>query len=508
MTVKTQRETGTIKWYNRKKGFGFITPDAGAEDIFLHHSALQRSSQAHVEPGDRITFFIEQRKQGPSAVDVSRADGQTPAAERENGNGHTPAAERESGKQNGNGNGHSHSNGNGVHTPAAERESVSGDGGFSDIPLIDSLRRAIQDAGYTEPTPIQVQAIPYVLDGRDLMGCAQTGTGKTAAFALPILDHLATHSNGNGHKKVARPIRVLVVSPTRELAIQIAESFRDYGKYTGLTNTIVYGGVKQNAQVKALQKGVDILVATPGRLLDLMGQGYVKLDRVEVLVLDEADRMLDMGFIHDMRRIVKAVPDKRQTLMFSATLVGEIKKLANEFLHDPVEVTVSPEQPTVEAIEQQLYFTNKKKKQALLEHLLKDPALSRVLVFSRTKHGANRIVKNLSQRGVRAEPIHGNKSQGARQQALTNFRKGKTRVLVATDVAARGIDVDLISHVIQFDLPNEPETYVHRIGRTGRAGEDGIAIAFCADDERAYLRDIEKLIKLRVPVVKDHNFQP
>ncbi len=488
MTVKTERETGTIKWYNRKKGFGFITPDAGAEDIFLHHSALQRSSQAHVEPGDRITFFIEQRKKGPSAVEVSRVDGDSPAPAHENGNGRSNA------KQNGNGNGNGHT------APGVET-------GFADLALIDGLQRAIRDAGYDEPTPIQAQAIPYVLDGRDLMGCAQTGTGKTAAFALPILDHLATSPNGNGHKKVARPIRVLVVSPTRELAIQIAESFRDYGKYTGLTNTIVYGGVKQNAQVKALQKGVDILVATPGRLLDLMGQGYVKLDRVEVLVLDEADRMLDMGFIHDMRRIVQAVPKDRQTLMFSATLVGEIKKLAKDFLRDPVEVTVSPEQPTVEAIEQSVYFTTKKKKQALLEYLLKDPALSRVLVFSRTKHGANRIVKNLSQRGIQAEPIHGNKSQGARQQALANFRKGRTRVLVATDVAARGIDVDLISHVIQFDLPNEPETYVHRIGRTGRAGEEGIAISFCADEERAFLRDIEKLIKTRVPVVKDHNFR-
>ncbi|MBN1120768.1 MAG: DEAD/DEAH box helicase [Anaerolineae bacterium] len=497
MTVKTERETGTIKWYNRKKGFGFITPDAGAEEIFLHHSALQRSSQAHVEPGDRITFFIEQRKKGPSAVDVSRVDGQSSAPARENGNG------RSNGKQNGNGNGNGHS----VQTPVAEREHVSADGGFSELDLIDSIQRAIRDAGYDEPTPIQTQAIPYVLDGRDMMGCAQTGTGKTAAFALPIINHLATSHNGNGHKKVARPIRALVVSPTRELAIQIADNFRDYGKYTSLTNTIVYGGVKQHAQVKALQKGVDILVATPGRLLDLMGQGFIKLDRVEVLVLDEADRMLDMGFIHDMRRIVKAVPDKRQTLMFSATMVGEIKKLANEFLHDPVEVTVSPEQPTVEAIEQSVYFTTKKKKQALLEHLLKDPALSRVLVFSRTKHGANRIVKNLVQRGIHAEPIHGNKSQGARQQALKNFRKGKTRVLVATDVAARGIDVDLISHVIQFDLPNEPETYVHRIGRTGRAGEDGIAISFCGDDERAYLRDIEKLIKTHVPVVKDHNYR-
>jgi ATP-dependent RNA helicase RhlE len=343
-----------------------------------------------------------------------------------------------------------------------------------------------------------------------LLGCAQTGTGKTAAFALPILQRLGTHtseltrSNGNGKKRSKRPVRVLVLSPTRELAIQIGESFSTYGRHTGLTNTVIFGGVGQNPQVQALQRGVDIVIATPGRLLDLMGQGHINLEHVEVLVLDEADRMLDMGFIHDVRRIVREVPKRRQTLLFSATMPRAIVELAGSILHDPIEVSVSPEQPTVESIEQGVFFVTRKKKQALLEHLLGDSDVTRVLVFSRTKHGANRIVKHLTKRGIRAEPIHGNKSQTARQKALRNFRTGKTRVLVATDVASRGIDVDDISHVIQFDLPNEPETYVHRIGRTGRAGAEGIALAFCSEEERPYLRDIEKLIRMRVPIIQEH----
>jgi ATP-dependent RNA helicase RhlE len=380
---------------------------------------------------------------------------------------------------------------------------------FTDLDLDDNLLRAVRETGYEEPTPIQVQAIPFALAGRDVMGCAQTGTGKTAAFALPVLQRLGrAHpgSNGNG-KKSKRRARALVVSPTRELAIQISDSFRTYGRHTGLNNAVIYGGVGQNTQVNAVRAGVDILVATPGRLLDLMGQGHVSLSDIEVLVLDEADRMLDMGFIHDIRRIVKAMPEKRQTMLFSATLPREIVDLAGSILHNPVEVSVSPEQPTVEAIEQAVYFVPKTKKQALLEKLIQDSSVTRALVFTRTKHGADRVVRNLKKVGVKAEPIHGNKSQNARQQALKNFRAGKTRVLVATDVASRGIDVDDISHVIQFDLPNEPETYVHRIGRTGRAGAGGVALAFCAEGERDFLRDIERLIQTRVPVVQEHAYR-
>jgi ATP-dependent RNA helicase RhlE len=299
----------------------------------------------------------------------------------------------------------------------------------------------------------------------------------------------------------------LVLAPTRELAIQIGDFFSAYGQYTGLKNTVIYGGVGQNPQVKALQRGVDILTATPGRLIDLIGQGYVKLGQVEILVLDEADRMLDMGFIHDVRRIVKLVPTNRQTLLFSATIPKAIVELSRSILHDPIQVTVTPRKPTVESIEQAVCFVPKKQKQALLKHVLKDPAVTRALVFTRTKHGANRVVKQLNRAGVAAEPIHGNKSQTARQRSLKNFRNGKTRVLVATDVVARGIDVELISHVIQFDLPNEPETYLHRIGRTGRAGAGGVALAFCEDKERPYLRDIEKLIRMPVPINRDHPHQ-
>jgi ATP-dependent RNA helicase RhlE len=467
MSTHTQRSTGTIKWYNRKKGFGFVTPDTGVGDIFLHHSALQRSHQATIDTGDRVAFSIEQRQKGPSAAEVTQLE-------------------------------------EAISQP--EQDQAEGDHHFADLNLTSTLLHAVRDAGYFEPTPIQIQAIPDVLAGRDIMGCAQTGTGKTAAFALPILQRLSGtngkhHSNGNRKK---RPVRALVLSPTRELAIQIADSFSTYGQYTGLTNTVIYGGVGQNPQVQTLRRGVDILVATPGRLLDLMGQGHVTFDHVEVLVLDEADRMLDMGFIHDVRRVVRAVPDNRQTLLFSATMPRAIVELASSILHNPIEVSVSPEQPAVEAIEQAVYFVSKQKKQALLEHLLKDSSVTRALVFTRTKHGANRVVKHLTRKGIHAEPIHGNKSQTARQRALKNFRAGKTRVLVATDVASRGIDVEHISHVIQFDLPNEPETYVHRIGRTGRAGADGIALAFCAESERPYLKDIEKLIRMRVPVIRKH----
>nr|MDO8111024.1 DEAD/DEAH box helicase [Candidatus Sigynarchaeota archaeon] len=335
----------------------------------------------------------------------------------------------------------------------------------------------------------------------------------TAAFALPILHNLANQqstaprTNEKSKKSPKREIRVLVLAPTRELAIQTGEFFTEYSQFSKLTNTVIYGGVGQNPQVEALQRGIDILTATPGRLLDLMNQGFVHLDHVEVLVLDEGDRMLDMGFIHDVRRIVNSVPAKRQTMLFSATIPREIIELASSILHDPANISVTPEQPTVEAITQFVYFVAKKKKQQLLTHLLKDKAIIRALVFTRTKHGANKVVKLLGRDGIIAEPIHGNKSQTARQKALEDFREGSTRVLVATDVASRGIDVEEISHVIQFDLPTEPETYVHRIGRTGRAGLAGIALAFCDDDERPMLKEIERLIRKHVPVVADHPFK-
>jgi len=383
---------------------------------------------------------------------------------------------------------------------------------FTNLGIIEPILRALTAEGYQTPTPIQEQAIPILLRGKDLLGCAQTGTGKTAAFALPILQRLAASSNGhrpNGQRRgrPTRPTRALVLSPTRELAIQIGDSFSVYGRHTGLTNTVIFGGVGQNPQVKALQRGVDILVATPGRLLDLMGQDVVALDQVEVLVLDEADRMLDMGFIHDVKRILAKVPQPRQTLLFSATLPPEIVDLAADILRDPVQVSVTPEQPTVEAIEQAVYFVPKQKKQALLEHVLRDAGVSRALVFTRTKHGADGVTRQLERANVRAEAIHGNKTQSAREKALSNFKRGRTRVLVATDIAARGIDIVELSHVINFDLPNEPESYVHRIGRTGRAGASGIAWSFCSFEERPFLAGIERLIRKHLPVAAEHPFR-
>ena len=373
---------------------------------------------------------------------------------------------------------------------------------FQDLKLIDPLLRAVRTEGYDEPTPIQKQAIPYVLSGRDLVGCAQTGTGKTAAFALPILQNL-TQSRSDRQN---RAIRVLVLSPTRELAAQIGESFTLYGRHTGLKSTVIFGGVGQQPQVDAVRRGVDILVATPGRLLDLMNQGVIRLDTIEVFVLDEADRMLDMGFIHDVRRVIRKLPRKRQTLLFSATMPQDIQDLADDILIDPVRVEVTPQATTVEKIDQSVFFVNKKDKCALLEHLLSDNAIRRVLVFTRTKHGANKLVKQLDRASIQAEAIHGNKSQTARTLALANFKAGKTRVLVATDIAARGLDVEDVTHVINYDLPNEPESYVHRIGRTARAGASGVAYSFCDVEERKYLRDIEKLIRLRVPLVTEHPY--
>jgi ATP-dependent RNA helicase RhlE len=372
---------------------------------------------------------------------------------------------------------------------------------FEELKLIEPLLRAVRSEGYTEPTPIQVRAIPHVLAGRDLLGCAQTGTGKTAAFALPILQRLVAVPRPQGI-----PIRVLVLAPTRELATQIGESFDTYGRHTGIKQVTIYGGVGQNPQVERLRRGADILVATPGRLLDLMGQGYIKLNRLEVLVLDEADRMLDMGFIHDVRRIVAALPTRRQTLLFSATLPAEIVDLAGNILREPVNVAVTPVASTVDTVRQSVFFVEKPDKPALLQHLLRDRAIRRVLVFTRTKHGANKVVSQLNRASIHAEAIHGNKSQSARERALSNFKIGKTRVLVATDIAARGIDVEDITHVVNYDLPNEPETYVHRIGRTARAGADGVAISLCNTEEREYLRDIERLIQLRVPVETDYPY--
>ena len=384
---------------------------------------------------------------------------------------------------------------------------------FQNLGLNARLQRAVLDAGYLEPTPIQTQTIPPILGRQDLIGIAQTGTGKTAAFALPILQLLANSQVSSQLKSYSdsRPkkyIRVLVLSPTRELAIQIGDFFTKYGKFTKtLTNTVIFGGVSQKKQVSALKSGVDVLVATPGRLLDLIGQGFVSLKHIEILVFDEADHMLDMGFIHDVRRIMKTISKVHQTMLFSATMPKEIIQLAKDFLNKPVKVSVNPNQLAVEIIDQTVYFAEKEEKQTLLLTLVKNPKAVRSLVFSRTKHGANKIVKKLIQAGVVAEPIHGNKAQNARQKALENFRDGVTKVLVATDVAARGIDVQDISHVIQFDLPNVPETYVHRIGRTGRAGAGGIAIAFCSQEERPLLRAIQKLIRKEILVARQSNLK-
>ncbi len=476
MIKNTHRMTGTVKWYNEKKGFGFITSDRDSEDVFLHHTALQPHEDVNIVTGDRITFIIHKREKGPAALEVKRV-----------------AEENK----------------------ILQSDQVGIGIKFTDLDLSPELLRAIRDAGYVDPTPIQARAIPLVLKGKDLLGCAQTGTGKTAAFALPTMQRLMNTPSkdklniiNNTNYKIIRKIRVLALSPTRELAIQIGNSFSMYGKYAGLKNVVIYGGVGQNPQVKKLQQGVDIIVATPGRLLDLMRQGHVNLNHVEVLILDEGDRMLDMGFINDIRSIVKMVPQKnRQTLLFSATIPREIIKLAKNILHDPIQINISPDEPTLEIIKQAAFFTTKKKKQALLEYLLADSTITRALVFTRTKHEANRVVKTLQRKGTCAEAIHGNKSQSARQNALKNFRTGKTRVLVATDVASRGLDVDNISHVIQFDLPDVPETYLHRIGRTARAGAGGTAFTFCEVSQSKQLKEIEQLIRMRVKIIKNHPYK-
>jgi ATP-dependent RNA helicase RhlE len=374
---------------------------------------------------------------------------------------------------------------------------------FEKLRLIEPILRALKNEGYDKPTPIQEQAIPVLLERRDLLGCAQTGTGKTAAFAIPVLQML---SEENLDAKGPRAIKTLVLTPTRELAIQIGDSFTAYGKFLNLRNKVIFGGVGQKPQTDALRAGVDILIATPGRLLDLMNQGYVHLNDVKFFILDEADRMLDMGFIHDIKKVIAKLPVKRQSLFFSATMPPEISKLANSILTNPVMVEVTPISSTANTIQQSLYYVGKSDKKLLLNHLLKDKKIITALVFTRTKHGADKVVKDLIKDGVTAEAIHGNKSQNARQRALSNFKSQETRVLVATDIAARGIDVDNLSHVVNYELPNIPETYVHRIGRTGRAGASGIAISFCDADEKDFLKDINKLIGKQIPIVDSHPF--
>ncbi|MBT3935865.1 MAG: DEAD/DEAH box helicase [Bacteroidetes bacterium] len=373
---------------------------------------------------------------------------------------------------------------------------------FRSLDIIEPILKAVEEEGYTTPTPIQAQSIPIILKGTDLLGCAQTGTGKTAAFAIPILQLLKTKKS---HQK-KRVIRSLIVPPTRELAIQIGESFNAYGRHTQQRCSVIFGGVNQNPQTRALQYGVDILVATPGRLLDLMNQGFISLSDVEILVLDEADRMLDMGFIHDVKRIISALPKRRQSLFFSATMPIEITKLAATILHHPKKVSVTPVSSTVDIIKQYVYFVDKGNKNALLIDILKDDNIKTALVFTRTKHGADKVVKVLKRSNITAEAIHGNKAQNARQNALKNFKKQTTRVLVATDIAARGIDIDELEFVFNYDISNIAETYVHRIGRTGRAGAKGTAISFCMAEEKPYLQDVEKLISKKLVVVDDHDY--
>ena len=373
---------------------------------------------------------------------------------------------------------------------------------FQTLGLIEPLLKAIQEEGYTTPTPIQAESIPIVLQGKDLLGCAQTGTGKTAAFTLPILQLLVKNKTGERRKK----IRSLIVTPTRELAIQIGESFNAYGRHTGLNCTVIFGGVGQGPQVTALRNGVDVVIATPGRLLDLMNQGHLNIREVEIFVLDEADRMLDMGFVHDVKKLLAVLPKKRQSLFFSATMPPEIVSLANTILFHPLKVSVTPVSSTVDIIEQSVYFVDKVNKNALLIEILKNTAIKTALVFTRTKHGADKVVNLLLKNNIKAEAIHGNKAQNARQRALTNFKAQTTRVLVATDIAARGIDVDELAYVVNYEIPNIPETYVHRIGRTGRAGANGTAISFCDAEERAFLKDIEKLIAKKIPIIENHPF--
>ncbi|MFC1656289.1 DEAD/DEAH box helicase [Patescibacteria group bacterium] len=374
---------------------------------------------------------------------------------------------------------------------------------FTELNLKSPILRALQEEGYKEPTPVQVQSIPAIMQRRDILGCAQTGTGKTAAFAIPILQILNKEQKfENGPKKV----KCLIVTPTRELAIQIGESFEAYGKYLHLRHAVIFGGVKQHFQTKKLQRGVDILIATPGRLLDLMNQKYIDLKDIKIFTLDEADRMLDMGFIHDIKRIIAKLPQKKQSLFFSATMPPTIVNLTNSLLVNPVKVAVAPTSSAAETVQQRIYHVEKKKKINLLIHVMQEKDIKSALVFTRTKHGADKVAKLMNRSGINTQAIHGNKSQNARQAALKNFKEKQTRVLVATDIAARGIDIDDLSHVINYEIPNVPETYVHRIGRTGRAGANGTALSFCEWEEKAYVKDVEKLIKTSIPVIAEHPY--
>lgn len=380
---------------------------------------------------------------------------------------------------------------------------------FKDLNIIEPVLEALIKEGYTTPTPIQEQAIPVLLQGRDVLGCAQTGTGKTAAFSIPIIQKLVSdrsNSFGEQSKKEKKKIKALILTPTRELASQIGDSFAKYGKFASLKHTVVFGGVGQRSQTDALKKGVDILVATPGRLLDLAGQGYINFSNIEFFVLDEADRMLDMGFITDIEKIIKKIPAERQTLLFSATMPMEISSLAESLLNEPVKIEVTPVSSTVDTIDQYIYFTRKENKGDLLLDILGDNFVESALIFSRTKHGADKLSRNLAKAGINADSIHGNKSQSAREKSLLNFKRKRTRVLVATDIASRGIDISQISHVINYDLPEDPETYVHRIGRTGRAGYEGTALSFCDISETGLLKSIQKLIGRDIPVIEEHSF--
>jgi ATP-dependent RNA helicase RhlE len=374
---------------------------------------------------------------------------------------------------------------------------------FDNLDIIAPILKALKEEEYSEPTSIQEKAIPLILKGNDVLGSAQTGTGKTAAFAIPILQHLFLDRQQNNR---TRKIRALVITPTRELAIQIADSFTTYGKFTGIKNTVVFGGVNQGAQTNALSRGIDVLVATPGRLLDLMDQGFIQLNNIEYFVLDEADRMLDMGFIHDIRKIIAQLPTKRQSLFFSATMPKNIVELSRKILKDPLKVEVSPVSSAAETLKQYLYYTNKSSKKDLLFHILQDQKIDQVLLFSRTKHGADKIARNLVKQKIKTAAIHGDKAQNQRQKVLSQFKAGEIRVLVATDIAARGIDIDKLKYVINYDIPNIAETYVHRIGRSGRAGEEGTAISICEPDENAFIKDIEKLINQKIQLVRENPF--
>ena len=496
---KKKAVSGTVIWFSLDKGYGFIKPEDGSKDVFVHLDAVERAGLADLREGQKVTFKLVPGRGGKMAADnLAIADSHGPDSRMPNSQRNE---RKETAVSRGGGTwpfgAESALKGNGKPTGGTAEDTSETNSGFSKLGLDVQIQRALMTRNHIIPTPIQAHAIPKLLAGRDVLGIAQSGTGKTAAFALPILHQL---SQTRGSKIPGRP-RALILAPTRELAIQIGDEFRAYGKHLHLRHTVIYGGVSQKPQVKALSRGIDILIATPGRLFDLMNQRRIGLGAVQFFVLDEADRMLDMGFVRDIRKIVSALPKSRQSLMFSATMPGEIAHLSGDILADPIRVEVTPQATPVERIEQSVYHVSARGKGTLLSSILDDPALSRVIVFARTKHRVRHIAETLGKRGIRTEAIHGDKSQVARQRALERFRDGAVRVLVATDVAARGIDVDGITHVINYELPNEPESYVHRIGRTARAGAGGKAISFCDPSERGYLRDIERLMQRRVPVI-------